>query len=341
MSYLPRIRFSTVQIDPTTNEERRRRGRTYADDTYRQSDEMYFYWATRDPDDNPVIDPNGLGPIQILRDAFQKYIIQTPLESNTIGIEIMYLENNWDIVPKTIFLAKRSYNHEIHTYRINNDEPNNNLPPNSFNQINVFRNDQLANVVQELEGFYKILQITICEVYTNYVTTNMYLPTVIPIRILYRNIPDDVIRLTQPGDDIYEGEENTDEENTDEVQIVPAPVPIPDISATFCNGGRCAICLKKLVKNNCCRIMCEGGDEQNPGNKPGHIFHCDCIQEVTTGKCPLCRRKFNSMYRVNVNDIEEALKNSGFGKKKSSKRNNGNSLKSLNNMIKYLECILF
>ena len=47
-------------------------------------------------------------PFQIIRQAFQEYIVNEVRESNTVGIQIHYIQQPGDTEIKTIFLSSKS-----------------------------------------------------------------------------------------------------------------------------------------------------------------------------------------------------------------------------------------
>jgi len=128
------------------------------------------------------------------------------------------------------------------------------------------------------------------------------------------------------------------EESLNQVQVVPAPDPVPAIGSASYPGNQCNICLEPVVGEGC-RVNCPAG----------HIFHCDCMNKwlersydlgVEEIKCPFCRQEISSMYHV---DIPEGF-TTEFGKRikrRSTKRstNSGISLKSINSLIKLVQKI--
>ena len=188
MDYLPDVRFS----------DHRRR-------SFHTNPGVFMdliYARRRREGDNPVIAPNGLDPIQILRDAFEKYIVRTPIESNTIGIKITYLENVSDIEPRSIFIIKRLQSPTDRLLvRVNNTSDEEYVTNDQIEDPgNVFENDQLEQVITQLQGFNSILMITLCEVYNDTATRRArrtlgytYNPFTIPIKVLYRNVPEEWI----------------------------------------------------------------------------------------------------------------------------------------------------
>jgi hypothetical protein len=158
---------------------------------------------------------NQFTPETVLREAFEKFIVNTPIESNTIGIQIIYLENENDTDTKTMFIGKRTYDSQTEQFRIN-DIP---LIPSEYggslyNYVqsfeengNNFRNDQIEELIEQLSNYF-ILMITLCEVYNDDpefrtrrsrrrrggrpLPENIpsgYYPFTIPILLLYKNVP--------------------------------------------------------------------------------------------------------------------------------------------------------
>jgi hypothetical protein len=136
-------------------------------------------------------------PIQVLRDAFEKYIIQSPVESNTIGIQVIFTKSGQYQDAETLFLMKRQYQWPqpvseqlqigtiekyIETRDIANGES--------------FDNNQINTMVEYLQrGSTKILEIVLCEVYNDNQMSRdtsqrsngyTYYPFTIPIKVLYR-----------------------------------------------------------------------------------------------------------------------------------------------------------
>ena len=188
MDYLPDVRFSDRRAFP-------RHRNSYIT----QSVDSLYYNRRRSGTDNIRVVPNGLDPIQILRDSFQRYIVQTPIESNTIAIRINYLENETDLVPKTMYIVKRSQSPSDRLQaRMNYNDMQYPLLEDIENPENVFENDQLNQLITQLQGFHLILMITLCEVYNDNIENRErvpgdprdYRPYTIPIRVLYRDVPE-------------------------------------------------------------------------------------------------------------------------------------------------------
>ena len=172
----------------------------------------------------------GENPMRILQLAFTRYIQNEPLESNTLGIEIIYIEHD-SVEPKSIFILKRSYTEPqpqpAAQTRIIKRDTDTHLNLHDIQTSAHFPNSQLTELVQQLRN-KTILQITLCEIYNDspkatsrrgkvvnhfYVresreerqerealrlppqhiqTTNQYPVFTIPIKLLYRNIPPQI-----------------------------------------------------------------------------------------------------------------------------------------------------
>ena len=126
--------------------------------------------------------------------------------------------------------------------------------------------------------------------------------------------------------------------NPRQLQVVPAPDPVPAIdSASYDSEEGCRICYEPVVGEGC-RVNC----------RAGHIYHCGCINKWRNTRapngswhntCPYCRAQITQMYHVN---IPEGF-TTGFGKRikrKSNKStNSGMSLKSIDRLIKLIQKI--
>ena len=159
---------------------------------------------------------NQFTPETVLREAFEKFIVNTPIESNTVGIQIIYLEDENSMQTKTMFIGKRTYSGTTEQFRINDipdvspyDDPRSTRTyVQSFEENgNNFRNDQLEELLEQLSNYF-ILMITLCEVYNDDpefrtrrsrrrrrgrpLPENIpsgYYPFTIPILLLYKNVP--------------------------------------------------------------------------------------------------------------------------------------------------------
>ena len=110
--------------------------------------------------------------------------------------------------------------------------------------------------------------------------------------------------------------ESLNESNPSQLQVVPAPDPVPEIMSKSYPDNKCNICLEPVVGEGC-RVNCPAG----------HIYHCECINEWRNTRagneyhdtdwqngCPYCRQQIDSMYYV---DIPEGF-TTEFGKRKST-----------------------
>ena len=128
-----------------------------------------------------------------------------------------------------------------------------------------------------------------------------------------------------------------EETNPSQLQIVPAPDPVPKIgSASY--PDKCMICHDQVVGQGC-RVNCDAG----------HIYHCGCINDwkntpagneyVDTdwqNGCPLCRQKISQMYHVKI--PEGFTTTTEFGRLIKRKSNNsGMSLKTIDRLIKLVQ----
>jgi hypothetical protein len=156
--------------------------------------------------------PDALGepeyttePIQVLRDAFEKYIVQSPVQSNTIGIQVIFTETGEYQDAQTLFITKRQYlwpppvSEQLGIIRTVSDYIRTNDIANGAS----FSNDQIDQVVEYLQrDSFKILEIVLCEVYNDDEYSRdiyrrsverdnqeRYYPFTIPIKVLYRG-PD-------------------------------------------------------------------------------------------------------------------------------------------------------
>ena len=100
----------------------------------------------------------NLDPKIIIKEAFEKYIVNTPIESNSIGINIIYRRNRTSGV-KNIFIAKRNFEGET-TQNIYSDSPEPEYIRDATN-TNVFENNEIDAVLER--SFGRIIQVTLCE----------------------------------------------------------------------------------------------------------------------------------------------------------------------------------
>ena len=329
----------------------RRNRNTYDDITERES------WGRNELTFNQNTDP-----FEIIRQAFQEYIVNGVIESNTIGIQIHYIDPG-DTEIKTIFLGKQVYNSDSRTFRTNTTGDVH-MNVSSINNGSSFENGQLTNLIQSIENF-TIVQIAVCEVYNVDPTSTRrrteigppdlsYYPFTIPIKLLFRNVPRFMLRRLRPiarnapeltnverrdhiermfndtaNRDIPVADNET--ENPNQLKIINIPSFRENITSTSW-PGKCMICLDSLPndENDFCRVNC----------KFKHVFHGECInmwrntrlvnpyiQHDWHNECPICREEITAM--VNKIKIPEGL---SFGRRKKV-----NKIKELNNDIKYLK----
>jgi hypothetical protein len=135
----------------------------------------------------------NLDPKIIIKEAFEKYIVNTPIESNSIGINIIYRRNRTSGV-KNIFIAKRNFEGET-TQNILQGS----LEPEYIRRAtnsNVFENNEIDAVLER--SFGKIIQVTLCEIYNDDPVSvrrrspGKYYPFLVTIALLYRKIPRDM-----------------------------------------------------------------------------------------------------------------------------------------------------
>jgi hypothetical protein len=183
MAYLPEIRFSNRR--GPSRHRNPREGLANLD-----------YYGSRGDGDNPQFVPNGLDPFQILRDAFQRYIVQTPIESNTISIRITFLANENDTEAQSMNIIRRVQSPDDRIQaRVTSDSISS---EDIENPENVFQNNQLDEVITQLQGFHSIMMITLCEIYNDSLREReRYGTYYVPIRVLYRNVPEEWVEMTR------------------------------------------------------------------------------------------------------------------------------------------------
>ena len=340
--YLPNVSFN-------------RRGTT----TFATSGSAWFGWQDTLEALRPgelTVNENRGGPMTVLRDAFRKYIVNTPMQNTTLGIEILYTDRPDQISPKRIFIVRRVRPGQpeqefkiINNTRVTRARRDTVPPDLPFERSGtVFRNNQIRDVVKKLRR-KNILQISLCEVYhddeRSPVDNSEYKPYTMEVQVLYRNISQELINLTTEGRVTRQQElllalanqRRMRENNTNstQFQLVPAPNPVPAIgSSSYDSEEGCRICYDTVVGEGC-RVNCPAG----------HIYHCRCIngwinspaQTRTRQKtCPYCRAPITQMYHVN---IPEGF-TTGFGKRikrRSNTTNSGMSLKTIDRLIKLIQ----
>lgn len=137
-------------------------------------------------------------PLEVLKDAFEKYIVQSPVEHGSIGIQIIYLKEEGDREPTMMFLMKRGYQEEQINQKLRARTKRQYLSADNIRRgLNIQQSD---NAIEYLREQHRILEITLCEVYNdsekarqknrraNRRGTTRYYPYTIPIKVLYRNL---------------------------------------------------------------------------------------------------------------------------------------------------------
>ena len=178
-------------------------------------------------------------PFQLITRAFERYIVGTNIQSNTIGINIIYIQSReHPYATRNIFIAKRSYNGTTTQNMLENTDQAQHVAVDQIQNSAVFDNNQINNVLDRLRDVYRIIQITVCEVYhdtaeAEYRRNNGgprggrgYIPFVIPIKLLYRNISNGMYRFekrrheaqTRIWDRMFEEEQRRREEEEDRLE---------------------------------------------------------------------------------------------------------------------------
>jgi hypothetical protein len=156
-----------------------------------------------------AVNENRGGPMTVLRDSFRKYIVNTPMQNTTLGIQILYTDRADQISPKRIFIVRRvrpgqpeqefKIVNNTRVTRLRGDMVPSDEP---FERSGtVFRNNQIRDVVKKLRR-KNILQISLCEVYhddeRSPVSNNEYSPFTMEVKVLYRNISRELVnRVTE------------------------------------------------------------------------------------------------------------------------------------------------
>ena len=339
----------------------------------------WFGWQdtleTLRPGELTVNDNRG-GPMTVLRDAFRKYIVNTPMQNTTLGIEILYTDRPDQISPKRIFIVRRVRPGQpeqefkiINNTRVTRPRGDYVPPDLPFERSGtVFRNNQIRDVVKKLRR-KNILQISLCEVYNDAKRSrdgSEYSPYTMEVQVLYRNISQELInrateehatrqqeiilatqaRMIQRDEarqrENYERFMRENNRNPNQLQVVPAPNPVPAIgSASY--PDVCVICQEPVVGQGC-RVNCPAG----------HIYHCECINEWRNSRatntyydthwqngCPYCRAPISRMYHVNIpegftTEFGKRIKRRST-KRKSNTTNSGMSLKTIDRLIKLVK----
>jgi len=348
--YLPNVSFN-------------RRGLT----TFPKFSSAWFAWQDTLESLRPrelTVNENRGGPMMVLRDSFRKYIVNTPMQNTTLGIEILYTDRLDQISPKRIFIVRRVRAGQpeqefkiVNNTRVTRRRGDYVPPDEPFERSGtVFRNNQIRDVVKKLRR-KNILQISLCEVYNDarrHPAGSEYTPFTMEVKVLYRNISRELIdntledrinrarQLPAPRVLFSEYEEEPNQRNPNQLQVVPTPDPVPPIgSASY--PDVCVICQEPVVGEGC-RVNCPAG----------HIYHCDCINEWRNSRatntyydthwqngCPYCRAPISSMYHVNIPEgftTGFGRRRSNFGKKRRSTTTYSKmSLKSIDRLIEMIK----
>jgi len=187
--YLPNVRFDRAGLT-----------------TFPKKKSLWFGWkyileALRSR--HLTVNENRGGPMTILRESFRKYIMNTPMQNTTLGIEILYTDRPDEISPKRIFIVKRVRPGQpeqefkiVNNTRVTRPHGGTAPPDEPFERSGtVFRNNQLRDVVKKLRRKI-ILQISLCEVYNDTKHTRdgrEYKPFTMEVKVLYRNIPREIV----------------------------------------------------------------------------------------------------------------------------------------------------
>ena len=197
--YLPNVRFN-------------RRGHVNS----QHESSTWFAWTyTLESLSPPEFIVNGnYGAMTVLRDSFRKYIINTPIQNTTLGIEILYTDHPDQVKPKRIFIVKRVREGQpaqefkiVNTVRLVRRHRQTAMADLPFERSGtVFRNNELRDIVKKLRR-KNILQISLCEVYNDDGRRTRdgreYKPFTMEVQVLYRNIPSVIINsIIEPSTEI-------------------------------------------------------------------------------------------------------------------------------------------
>jgi len=248
----------------------------------------------------------------ILRNAFRDYIENNPITFNTLGIEVLYLENSTSRTPKSIFIVKRSYDGNSENIEIKRDTTNylNNNDLTSGVILNQERHEE-QRVFTMLRSKV-IIQIILCEIYNdspNLRDYESYYPFTIPIKILYRKVPEHLrpqptvqlrggsLRLRDIPVAPRETQEDrrAQRESLEAQQALLENWPVEITSSVMGNYEdenpnplmyvNDQILLNKEMSSYVWPGMCQicfTDDREGlcrVNCKVGHIFHCDCVNQ--------------------------------------------------------------
>jgi hypothetical protein len=173
------------------------------------------YWGGR-PNTQMNYNPSNQDPLDIIKESFQEYLSNNGgVQNSTLGIEINYLQDERDRIPKTIFLIKRIYSNEQEQLLEIRQERNHYLNTSDFFSGCTIDDQQINEIINRLRESYKILQIMLCEVYNDDTDLRRrreeiiralgdreyrggYYPYTVPIKLLYRNIEGFIEPVEQP-----------------------------------------------------------------------------------------------------------------------------------------------
>jgi len=322
-------------------------------------------------------------PIQIISEAFQKYIVNSAIQSNTVGINIIYLQNRGDTEFKNIFIAKRNYQSETTQTILENTEHSEYVGNNQIQNGDIFENNQIRTLLERLDTFSRIVQITVCEVYNDDPVSIQrrngtprgggagYYPFVIPIALLYRDIPLNIYRTLQ-----RQREEQRVQAQIERMRRLQEPreielqrmrienLQVPgthpeleeEVIATY-NVNRPAehtprplqvvedpeVLYKKLtsyVWPGMCVICLESdkSDLCRVNCEVGHVFHCDCINEYRDTYTEYGWNNNCPVCRISIDKVVKLnskfseLLPTSFGKKRSKM-----TLKQIEKLIKEIK----
>jgi len=266
-----------------------------------------------------VYNPNNLGPVRILEEAFNTYIQNTAIQSNTIGIVIEYVGNRGEEF-EYLYILKRNYPSQGER-RFDIQAESEFITRSELDEAEndgvVFNNDRLPQLLNNIGNLYFVYKILLVEIYHNDPESRAFSsPFTIPIRLLYKaRLPDEFRRRASTIRGIMEG------------LLAPNTPPIPTYTTPTVSGGLveqefngsdavvtsrsfsgiCQVCYDSDVREGFCRINCGSG----------HIFHCGCINDWArsrrTPTCPLCRDPISRMVPI---DVPPELRDTSFGKQK-------------------------
>jgi hypothetical protein len=331
-------------------------------------------WANRDGAEL-YYNPNELDPLDIIRDSFHEYLSSNGnVQNSTMGIEINYIDNESDTAPKTIFLIKRIYEDQEQELLEIQQLNHHHLNTGDFTGGSTIESEQVNQIVNNLRGVFKILQIMLCEVYNDspeYRERNIqsrnrrsYYPYTIPIKLLYRDIlnvnvipppPPRRTRATpryleEQPEQIAEaqrrrqaGEEPSLEEfpRLDQIDRPTEHTPYA-LNVVADPGYILEKPINSYVYPGMC-ILCLEADRSGlcrVNCDAGHIFHCDCINEYRDTYTVYGWNNKCPVCRERINSVANVPGDTDlpmdFGKRKVKKR----ASKGCDSEIKYLKSLI-